>query len=191
MMRRILVGLAVGSEITNFLVASSQFYSADGSTVDGVLGSDGLCTFPEANCGPDVAVYSCCQAKDAYKQEGGNYMFIAFAVIFIPILYLKYFSKSAEERAAAAESEEERTPSWVKHIPLRSLRMLFKYGLMVYIVMQILVPIYMRDSIQERLTVGNRNAIIAVEAFTVPYNEIFQFIEDIILGKEVGHSQAI
>jgi hypothetical protein len=54
-------------------------------------------------------------------------------------------------------------------------------GLMVYITLQILVPIYMRQSQQQQLSVGSRNALLAAEAFIIPFTNIFQFIEDVVL----------
>ena len=154
------------------------FYNADGGVETGVLNSDGLCIFPTANCGNNVAVQDCCQALPELTNTGSNYMFIAFAFILIPIAYVKYLAKTPEEREA---DRDKRVPKWVEQIPLRIVRKLFTYGLPVYITAQVMVPIYMRQSLQANLNVASRNTLIAAEAFIVPYAAIFQFIEDIVL----------
>jgi len=73
-------------------------------------------------------------------------------------------------------------PAWIKNSS-KLIRVLFAMGLPVYLVAQILVPIFMRNSIQVSMSVGSRNSLIAAEAFLVPYSAIFQFIEDIVLVK--------
>jgi hypothetical protein len=108
-------------------------------------------------------------------------MFIAFAFIFVPIFLLRAGEGDPEAKAARKEREDRMIPAWVKNIPSRLVLRLFKYGLMAYIILQIVVPIFMRNSIQETLSVVNRNTVIAAEAFLVPYNQVFQFIEDIVM----------
>lgn len=109
-------------------------------------------------------------------------MFIAFGIIFLPFLYLRYLAPSSPQSEEARRARKERmTPSWVKNMGSKRLVRLFGLGLMAYITLQVVVPILMRSSIQERLSVTNRNTVIAAEAFLVPYNAIFQFIEDIVL----------
>jgi hypothetical protein len=154
------------------------FYNVNRSVETGVFNDDGLCIFPTANCGSDVAIQDCCQALPELTITGSNYMFIAFAFILIPIVYAKYLAKTPEERDA---DKHNRIPDWVKRIPSRLFQKLFTYGLPVYITAQVMVPIYMRQSLQERLDVSSRNTLIAAEAFIVPYSAIFQFIEDIVL----------
>lgn len=92
------------------------------------------------------------------------------------MFYVRFFTKSSQDRE---ETSERGVPWWVKALPI--VGRFYVFGMYAYVTVQILVPIYMRQSIQERLVVSDRNAVIASEAFLVPYNEIFQFIEDIVL----------
>jgi len=102
-----------------------NYFDANGTAVSGVEGQNGLCTFPSADCGPDVPVYTCCQAKPELKATGGSYMFIAFAIIFLPLLYLKYFSKvRAVSIAFASALFPFRRPQRVLYLPLL-FRLLF------------------------------------------------------------------
>ena len=165
-------------EVCSNLSFPFTFYNVNGSVETGVFNDDGLCIFPTANCGSDVAIQDCCQALPELTNTGSNYMFIAFAFILIPIMYTRYLAKTPEEREA---DRNNRVPNWVKQIPFRLFHKLFPYGLNVYVTAQVMVPIYMRQSLQEKLDVSSRNTLIAAEAFIVPYSAIFQFIEDIVL----------
>jgi hypothetical protein len=157
-----------------------NFFAANGTQVSGILSSDGQCVFPEANCNLNASVTSCCQAKSEFAVTGSNYMFIAFSFIFLPYFFVRYGGGNDEGQQ---ERREARIPAWVKNVPLRSFRRLFAFGLPVYIIAQVMIPIFMRNSIQSKMSVGSRNSLIAAEAFLVPYSAIFQFIEDIVLVK--------
>jgi hypothetical protein len=158
-----------------------NFFAANGTQVPGVLDADGLCIFPDAACAPNDPISSCCQAKDSVDNTGDNYMFIAFIFIFLPITFVKRSRSSNESDEARQAREDRMTPKWVKSVPSGLIRKLFKYGLYAYVALQVVVPILMRTSIQQTLSVVNRNTVIAAEAFLVPYNQIFQFIEDIVM----------
>jgi hypothetical protein len=156
-----------------------NFFASNGTQVPGVLDADGFCIFPDAACAPDDPISACCQAKDSVDNTGDNYMFIAFIFIFLPITFVKRARNESEEAQRARD--ERMTPTWVKAIPSHFIQNLFKYGLYAYVALQVVVPILMRTSIQQTLSVVNRNTVIAAEAFLVPYNQIFQFIEDIVM----------
>jgi hypothetical protein len=158
-----------------------NFFAANGTQVPGVLDADGLCIFPDAACAPNDPISSCCQAKDAVDNTGDNYMFIAFIFIFLPITFVKRSRSSNESDEARQAREDRMTPTWVKAVPSHVIQNLFKFGLYAYVALQVVVPILMRTSIQQTLSVVNRNTVIAAEAFLVPYNQIFQFIEDIVM----------
>jgi hypothetical protein len=159
-----------------------DFFAPNGTRVPGELDPAGFCVFPDAACSPFDPVTTCCQAKSGVETTGDNYMFIAFAFIFAPTFFLRAGDDSDPEAKAARKARDERmVPSWVKKIPSRLVVKLFRYGLMAYVTMQVVVPIFMRNSIQDTLSVVNRNTVIAAEAFLVPYNQIFQFIEDIVM----------
>ena len=160
------------------------FYDENGATVSGTPNGDGLCIFPGAECGPDTVVHDCCRknGKVYDMASGSDYMFLAFIVIAFPFVFRRYLSKPEAESPASREYLKARMiPSWVNKIPLRLAQRLFPLGLYVYVTLQIIVPIYMRHSIQVQLSVGNRNALLAAEAFLVPFKNIFQFIEDVVL----------
>lgn len=166
-----------------------SYFDANGSLVDGALNEAGVCIFETANCHPDAPTTSCCQPNltsfPKLTTTGSNYMFIAFAIIFIPIVYIKHIAPSKERKQEKADEKERMVPWWIKAFPISFLRKimlrLFHFGLMAYIATQVVIPIFMRQSIQAELTVSSRNSLIAAEAFLVPYAEIFQFIEDIVL----------
>lgn len=165
------------------------YYNTAGQSINGELNKEGLCVFPDANCNSETAVYDCCQAQTSLKTTGSKYMFIGFIMLFTPVLYIKVLSKTAEERAALQQDKKDRVPSWLQG-QHRLLIKLFMFGLSVYIMAQVMVPIMMRDSIQSVMNVGSRNSLIAAEAFLVPFSEIFQFVEDIVLVRvnyAMGH----
>lgn len=120
---------------TNSVCSISSFpftyFDETRSPVSGNLTSDGTCIFPTANCGSLTVVHECCQKNTASLDmtTGGNYMYIAFAVIFLPLIYFKYWSKTAEEREASRSWQRERMiPTWVDEIPLRSVQRVFPHG---------------------------------------------------------------
>ena len=49
------------------------------------------------------------------------------------------------------------------------------------IVCMIMMPIYMMNSIQSSFTPAERNAVLAVGAFLTPADEIFSFLEDLMV----------
>lgn len=162
-----------------------EFYGTNGSVVAGKSGANGQCIFPSSNCGVDTSIRECCQAKQSVSETGGNFMFIAFAIIFLPYFYLMYNRHQAIKKGyiSRGDGDKKSVPSWIANFPILPgvFARLFNAGLSLYVSSLVIVPIFMRQSIQRELTVGDRNAVIAVEAFLVPYNEIFQFVEDIIL----------
>lgn len=191
--------MSAGCDLDSF---PFEFFGEDGQVVNGTsVGEDGVCVFPEAKCGLDSSIDDCCRAKSGEAETGGGYMFIAFIFIFIPYLYLTRLSRGDDSSDGSGNEEENKdtndqdkneetkneesdgdptkNPAWVNQIPI--LRNVFQYGLWVSITLQIMIPIFMRSSLQAKLDVASRNALIAGEAFIVPYSEIFQFIEDIVL----------
>ena len=156
-----------------------QFFASNGTAIRGEIGSEGYCIFPDANCGLDSSIEDCCQAKDGLAETGSEYMYIAFAFIFLPYIYLNRFADWEDTGSPYEERDSSGLPPWVKKVP--GLSCIFSLGLWVSITLQIMVPIFMKGSIQAKLDVSSRNALIAGEAFIVPYKEIFQFIEDIVL----------
>lgn len=158
------------------------FYDVNGVVVPGSKNSDGICTFTNANCGPDTLVHECCKKNvdaEGYNfNEGSRYTLICFVFMFIPLFYHKFGMQTADQRIAF---KKRMTPSWVEKIPIGLVQKIFQFGLFAYITAQVMVPIYMRDSIQANLNVSSRNSLLAAEAFLVPFKDIFQFIEDVIL----------
>jgi hypothetical protein len=156
-----------------------DFFAANGTHVPGVLDSDGSCVFPDAACSPWDPISQCCRAKEGVETTGSTYMFIAFAFILAPSAFMGVVG----HRNPAERDEQNRKmiPAWVRRVPGPVSVPIFMCGLYAYIAMLITVPIVMRVSIQQTLNVVNRNAVIAAEAFLVPYNQIFQFIEDIVM----------
>merc|ERR1719310_776043 len=68
-------------------------------------------------------------------------------------------------------------PPWLRS---KILAHIWNQGIWVGVTAFIVVPIFMKQSIQEQLTVSSRNILQSAEAFLVPYKEIFQFVEDIV-----------
>ena len=68
-------------------------------------------------------------------------------------------------------------PPWLRS---KILAHIWNNGIWVGVTAFIVVPIFMKQSIQEQLTVSSRNILQSAEAFLVPYKEIFQFVEDIV-----------
>lgn len=165
------------------------FYDSAGQNISGVLNDEGICIFPEANCGVDASAGGgdgkCCEAKSEYTVTGSNYMFIAFGFIFFlnwcySYFFAKLFTESPFARAALEEMEEKSSgPWWTRKLPA-FLQQVFKLGLWVSITVAVVSPIFMKDSVQRALVVTSRNVLMSSEAFLVPYKEIFQFIEDIV-----------
>jgi hypothetical protein len=173
---------ANGTTTTNACSIESfpfDFFAANGTRVAGVLDADGFCVFPDAACSPANPIAECCRAKESVETTGDKYMFLAFAFILAPSIFISNSGQDPDEREA---QNRKMIPAWVRAMPMRAIAIpVFMMGLYAYIAMLITVPIVMRVSIQQTLNVVNRNAVIAAEAFLVPYNQIFQFIEDIVM----------
>mmetsp|Transcript_11282 Transcript_11282/g.23749 ORF Transcript_11282/g.23749 Transcript_11282/m.23749 type:complete len:702 (+) Transcript_11282:462-2567(+) len=172
------------------------FYDSTGKNVSGVPNDEGICIFPDANCGVDATATAaatagggsaaiCCEAKSEYTVTGSMYMFIAFGFIFfLNAMYSYFFAKLyTESRFArtAMDAMEEKSggPWWMQKMPT-FVQKVFKMGLWVSVTVAVVSPIFMKDSVQRALVVTSRNILMSSEAFLVPYKEIFQFIEDIV-----------
>mmetsp|Transcript_24160 Transcript_24160/g.41111 ORF Transcript_24160/g.41111 Transcript_24160/m.41111 type:complete len:207 (-) Transcript_24160:436-1056(-) len=129
-------------------------------------------------------VVNCCSAAPESVVTGGNYMFLAFAFIFIPIFFIrKYVHEVWQEHPILEETigdGEHRTPRWIKNTSLKPLSRIWKCGIWVGIFAVVVVPTQMKPSVQQNLDVSSRNVLQGAEAFLIPYKEVFQFVEDIV-----------
>jgi hypothetical protein len=163
------------------------FYDANGQPVDGVS-EHGICIFPESNCGVDAIdtgrVGNCCSPAPDSVVTGGNYMFIAFAFIFVPVFFIKKYLSDVWEMHPILEETigdgDHRTPRWIKNTFLKPFSWIWKWGIWVGITALVVVPTQMKPSIQQNLNVNSRNVLQGAEAFLIPYKEVFQFVEDIV-----------
>lgn len=163
------------------------FYDANGQPVNGVSDAQGICTFPDSNCGVNSIetggrVGNCCSPAPGSAVTGGNYMFIAFVFIFIPIFFIKMYLREVWEKHPILERTvgNDNTPWWIKDTFLKPLERIWKWGLWVGIAATVVVPTQMKPSIQQNLNVSSRNVLQGAEAFLIPYKEVFQFVEDIV-----------
>ncbi|KAK1734207.1 hypothetical protein QTG54_015210 [Skeletonema marinoi] len=97
------------------------FYDANGQPVNGVPDANGICTFPDSSCGVSAIntdtggrVGNCCSAAPESVVTGGNYMFLAFAFIFIPIFFIRKYLHEVWQKHPILEETigdgENRTP---------------------------------------------------------------------------------
>ncbi|KAL7528201.1 hypothetical protein ACHAWF_002479 [Thalassiosira exigua] len=164
------------------------FYDAAGQTINGTLDDNGICYFPGSNCGMNAITgkgpHNCCVATGAPGtiETGGNYMYIALALILIPVWFIHRWTDAVQEKHPALKETigRDRTPSWIKNGPLKFLAGPWDYGIYAGIVAMVVVPTQMKPSVQYHFNVGSRNVLQGAEAFLIPYKEIFQFIEDIV-----------
>ncbi|KAL3786188.1 hypothetical protein HJC23_001264 [Cyclotella cryptica] len=154
------------------------FYDDAGAPVDGVVNDQGICTFPTSSCGEGLP--GCCAPKP--YTTGTYYMFIAFAVIFIPKFFIRVYFKEIRERDPTLIEDVKfgKKPGWMNSGLLKYVAWMWDFGIWVGVTVLIIMPIFMKPSIQKNLTVSSRTALQSAEAFLVPYKEIFQFVEDII-----------
>jgi len=80
------------SETFPFIFYDSNQQPVDGNPVDGI------CTFPDSDCGINPSnTDQCCKPRSVVT--GTNYMFIAFALIFIPQFFIhRYFPMQSMRR---------------------------------------------------------------------------------------------
>ncbi|KAL7519123.1 hypothetical protein ACHAWX_004703 [Stephanocyclus meneghinianus] len=154
------------------------FYDYAGEPVEGVINDQGICTFPTSSCGEGLP--GCCAPKSF--TTGTYYMFIAFTVIIIPKFFaLAYFKEIRERDPTLIEVIKfGKKPGWINSGLLKHVAWMWDFGIVVGVTVLIIMPIFMKPSIQKNLTVSSRTALQSAEAFLVPYKEIFQFVEDII-----------
>lgn len=159
------------------------FYDANGQPVNGVPDDQGICIFRDSDCGltsTSGRVGSCCSPTTYVT--GGNYMFIGFAFIFIPILFIKMYLREVWEKHPILNETvgNDRTPRWIKTTFLKPLARIWDWGIWIGITALIVVPTQMKPSIQYNLNVNSRNILQGAEAFLIPFREVFQFVEDIV-----------
>eukprot|EP00984_Skeletonema_dohrnii_P000584 scaffold189_cov124-Skeletonema_dohrnii-CCMP3373.AAC.5 len=185
--------LVYGSGPQDFVCTSLTFpftfYDANGQPVNGVPDANGICTFPDSACGVNAIntggrVGNCCSAAPESVVTGGNYMFLAFAFIFIPIFFIRKYLHEVWQKHPILEETigdgEHRTPRWIKNTCLKPLSRIWKCGIWVGVFAVVVVPTQMKPSVQQNLDVSSRNVLQGAEAFLIPYKEVFQFVEDIV-----------
>ena len=108
---------------------------------------------------------------------------VAFALIMLPsfVFIPRYFEDIYRRHPEKLEGIKfDNTPPWLRS---KLLAHIWNKGIWIGTTAFVVVPIFMKQSIQEQLTVSSRNVLQSAEAFLVPYKEIFQFVEDIVSVK--------
>lgn len=157
------------------------FYDSNQQPVDGTP-IDGICTFPNSDCGINSSnTGQCCKPRSAVT--GTNYMFIAFAFIFIPQFFIhRYFHAIHEKDPTLLNNVNfDNIPDWItSNRILKYFSWVWGWGIWVAVAALVTVPTIMKPSIQANLNVTSRNVLQSAEAFLIPYKEIFKFVEDIV-----------
>ena len=91
-------------------------------------------------------------------------------------------SSQEEQEQEQEEKKETVTPYWWSIIEY-----VYSKGFLVFMLMSIGASIATRKSYQTTMSVSHRTLLMSTEAFMVPFYEIFQFIEDIVLV-QIGHA---
>ena len=87
------------------------------------------------------------------------------------------------------DDDDDKIPWYITKIKSNKTRTLIIWvwskGFIAFMMLTVPSSILLLNSYQTNLSVSNRNLMIAAEAFMIPYQTIFNFIEDIILGKDI------
>lgn len=94
--------------------------------------------------------------------------------VFIPHFFHDIYKRHPEKLEGF---KFDNAPPWLRS---KLLAHIWNKGIWVGTTAFVVIPIFMKQSIQEQLTVSSRNVLQSAEAFLVPYKEIFQFVEDIV-----------
>lgn len=158
------------------------YQDINGNEVSGVQDQSGQCIFPSSACSSVAESGSgktnCC--RPAPYTTGYYYMFIAFALIMLPqFVFIPHFFHDIYKRHPEKLEgfKFDNAPPWLRS---KLLAHIWNKGIWVGTTAFVVIPIFMKQSIQEQLTVSSRNVLQSAEAFLVPYKEIFQFVEDIV-----------
>jgi len=157
------------------------YYDTDHSYVNGTLDNNGECIFPDANCGPDLPTKDCCDANKSETSYPQIYLVLAIVQI-IPLIYVK-LSKTVEEKEEYEKEKHRKEPKFLANMGRLEypLTKLFNLGLIAYIGVLIGLSITLNRSYQATMAVNERNALMSVQVFMAPFDQIFQFIEDIVM----------
>ena len=109
------------------------FYDSNGDPVNGVPTKEGLCYFPTSDCGVNTSgrAGSCCSASAGATSTGDNFMFIAFAFVFIPIFFIKKYLREVWAKHPILKDTigRDRTPGWLKSPFLKPLAWMWQFGI--------------------------------------------------------------
>ena len=97
--------------------------------------------------------------------SSSNILMICIACSYIPLIWVERFGGQTEDKEKA---KQDATPPWVSNLPPIAKK-IFHFGLLAIIAGFIAVPIVMAMSIQSRLNVNHRNALLGAQAFMDPY----------------------
>jgi hypothetical protein len=122
------------------------FYDEAGDPVDGVVNDNGICMFPNSVCGEGSP--GCCEPKP--YTTGAYYMFIAFAVIFVPKFFIHLYFKEIHERdpTLIEDVKFDSKPRWMNRGPEKYKAWIWNYGIWVGVTVLIVMPIIMKPSVQ-------------------------------------------
>ena len=168
--------------------APFDYLYPNGTTIPaGVLGSDGVCIFAEADCSDHHKVGSpCCTRSDASKDgmqgadNWSNYgpMVILIVCIYVPMIAARVVRAQQDATAAADHSgrviREEPEMDAAAHMPRSLVGRIFVFVVYAAAVgLAIISPIMMMESIQQHIEPAARTGVLFASAFLVPFEEVF------------------
>mmetsp|Transcript_92950 Transcript_92950/g.262772 ORF Transcript_92950/g.262772 Transcript_92950/m.262772 type:complete len:693 (+) Transcript_92950:145-2223(+) len=156
-------------------------------------GGTGLCIFPTATCASD---FWCCSAapwvKTGSNRSGSLMVFIGTGLLSLFIFIVtggrlgKPWGFRASEAPGKAPGPEDALQEEVKRIENLKLEG-SNFGLYLGLFVSILAAVFMSLSTQKLLRMTERNAMLAADAFLIPFGDIFQFLEDAVSVK-IGYA---
>ncbi|VEU42942.1 unnamed protein product [Pseudo-nitzschia multistriata] len=186
----------VGCSINDF-----SFFDSSGNLVLGEYNDDGICIFEEANCNPRSSPRECC----AYNPESANddglggwadkYLLLC---LMVPMLYLyQVVKKKAESQIDEGRTNGKGEPASCNDVSesiscwKKPIKFIHSMGYLIFSMMIVPATIVTRKSYQANMSVSQMNLLMSAEAFMIPFGEIFQCIEDVVLvqiGYAIGRS---
>lgn len=160
--------------LANSSVSPYKYYDVNGSLIDKGVSVNGTCIFLEADCEDNL---NCCESQEWVSTGETNATLYANFICIGIYCGFMLLTKIMGRGRSTDTDDEISSPFKVRkgHLAYSLFGLL---GYLAAIGMAIEIPIVMKQSIQQNLYPFERTAVLAADAFLIPFEEIFQFLED-------------
>mmetsp|Transcript_136899 Transcript_136899/g.309268 ORF Transcript_136899/g.309268 Transcript_136899/m.309268 type:complete len:672 (+) Transcript_136899:22-2037(+) len=142
--------------------------------------ASGMCIFPSASCGDESLDFSCC-GKTAATDGAAGHATTVNTIALVVVLVVPSVLMRMRQRCRPAEQGDAGAAEPAEQPGRARCAVLIVMGLVI--ALEVYVSILLANITQSKLSVADRNALLAADSFLTPVMDVFQFLEDAVMVK--------